>query len=270
MVAKSSSPSNGFSSSMARINFGKIFQWLKKKLPHSLYLLIASLAFVAVWLIFVVTSSASFNAGSILFGTIRNGELLDLNFQVFIFDINAVEALSSLFGVIFEFGSLGLDFVLSTMSRAFLRTTVARNISKEQRKAIQEYLSRKMFVSQLRLLFVAFGYAILQFTVLSSFLSSDMNPDSAPTSFIGGQVDIPPVLHLPSDIWELIALALLSFALMAGSMFIIPQLIVATTEVFIVDVLNHDFKDKLIDEITETFYHIKNNIDELKDDDFFK
>lgn len=243
----------------------KLFHDFKNKLPRGVYLLLIILAFIAVWCIFVVTSSASFNAATILFSSIRNGELQDLFFSVFFFKINAASTLASIFGVILEFGSLGLDFVISGIQERYLRTTLARNIAEKPQKIIQNHLFGQLFKSQFFLLLIGLCYAVLIFTVLGFYLSSDMNLSSLPTTFTGGQIIVPPVLHLPSDLWELIALAIFSFGLMAGSIYIIPQVIVAITEVFISEVLGQKREDKLFDDLIDTV----KNIFKDKDDDFF-
>lgn len=254
-------PYSSKSWSIARNSILNLFQDFKNKLPRWLYLLLIIIAFIAGWCIFVVTSSASFNAATILFSSIRNGELQDQFFQVFFFKINAASTLASIFGVILEFGSLGSEFVLFGIEETYLRIASACNIEKKQRKIIQDHLFGKLFKSQFYLLVIALCYAVLMFTVLGFYLSSDMNLSSLPTTFTGGQITVPPVLHLPSDPWELAALAILSFGLMAGSMFAIPQVIVAITQVFISEVLGQNQEDNLIDTVK--------NIFKDKDDDFF-
>lgn len=210
---------------------------LPELVSEAVYRFLLTVALLGGWGIFFVTSTTSFSTASILFSSIRNGELMDLQFSMLMFQVNGVEALSFIFGVALEYGSLGIDFFVSHKERQYLRVTKSQTLEPRNKRKLQWKINGEIFQSKIVLLFIFSGYCILVFTVLCFFLSSDMNVTTLGDSFVGGHIEVPPILHLPTDRWELIATTLMSFGLGASSMMAIPQLVVGVTVMFIDSVL---------------------------------
>ena len=220
---------------------------LQELVPEAVYRLLLTVAFIGGWIIFAITSSTSMINATILFSTIKNGELLDVEYQVFFFALNGVQALSLIFGIALEFGSLGIDFFISAKERQYLRITQSDSIEPRNKRKVQWKINTEVLQTKIVLLLIFFAYCILIFTVLCFNLSSDMNITLG-DSFVGGSMEVPPILHLPTDRWELIATTLMSFGLGASSMMAIPQMVVAVTVMFIDSVLKRVLQDNTLNQ----------------------